>query len=155
MPLVRSENVLRQFFMFACVGVAGFAVDSAVLMILLGAFPGALYISRLASYLCAATFTWAANRWLTFPSERSGPSAPHPAGVSGSAVRQWLRFISANAFGGILNLAVYAVLVAQFVLVARHPVIGVAAGSLAGLVVNFTLSRALVFRAHRRCKPTC
>ncbi len=47
--------------------------------------------------------------------------------------------------GGVINWATYAIFVSVSALVFAHPVIGVAAGSLAGLVVNFTLSRRFVF----------
>ncbi len=145
MPLVRSEKTLTQFFMFACVGVAGFVVDSTVLVVLLNTHIAGPYLSRLASFLCAVTFTWAANRWLTFPA----------TGASRSVAGQWAHFVSINAVGGALNLLVYALLVATLELVGRHPVLGVAAGSIAGLLANFTLSRLLVFRAHSvRSDPT-
>jgi putative flippase GtrA len=91
----------------------------------------------LVSFLCAVTFTWAANRHLTFRS-----AAP------GRPLAQWLRFASLNALGGAINLGVYALLVARVASVARQPILGVAAGSVAGLLINFLLSRWFVFRAH-------
>lgn len=59
------------------------------------------------------------------------------------------RFIAANAIGGGVNFLIYAVLVTWSAAVAHYPVIGVACGSLAGLFVNFELSRRLVFSATR------
>jgi putative flippase GtrA len=61
-------------------------------------------------------------------------------------VSQWGRFLAANALGGVVNYAVYAVLVTLVPVVAAYPVLGVAAGSLAGLVFNFTASKKWVFR---------
>ena len=139
-PIVNSGRFVRQFLMFACVGTAGFIVDSAVLTMILRTTGAGLYSSRLISFLCAATFTWAANRLFTFRDVSRGPAA--------RAATQWMQFVAVNAIGGAINLGLYAYLVAQVEAVARQPVIGVAAGSLAGLVFNFALSRALVFRAH-------
>ena len=48
--------------------------------------------------------------------------------------------------GGVVNYATYAIAVATWDFARAHPVIGVAAGSVAGLAVNFHLSRRLVFR---------
>jgi putative flippase GtrA len=126
--------VLPQFLMFAFIGVAGFVVDSLVLTAL-HALGLDLLSGRVGSFLAAATFTWYCNRRLTFRTARKAPPA-----------QQWLAFLAANALGGVINYATYAVLVLLVPLVAAHPVLGVAAGSLAGLVCNFTMSRTLVFR---------
>lgn len=125
-----------QFVRFAVVGTAAFLVDAAVLYVAVWAGLG-LYSGRIVSYLVAATFTWYGNRRITFDSRAQ--SAP-------AAMAQWIRFLLTNLVGGAVNYAVYAVLVSQLELVRAYPVIGVAAGSIAGLGVNFTLSRWLVFR---------
>ena len=52
----------------------------------------------------------------------------------------------ANLLGLVLNRGTYAVLVTVVPLCARQPVFAVAAGSLAGMMVNFILSRRVVFR---------
>ncbi len=123
----------RQFFRFTIVGALGFLVDAGVLHLLVAGAGGDLYASRLLSFLAAASFTWAMNRRFTFGSgdRRTG--------------RQWARFVAVNAVGGGINYGVYAALVATVPAVAGLPVLGVAAGSLAGLAVNFTGSRTLVF----------
>jgi len=106
-----------------------------------------VYGGRVVSYLAAATFTWYLNRRITF----------RHTGRDG-AFWQWLKFLGANALGGLLNYGVYGVVVAlgpgvlawigvPAGLGALVPYAGVAAGSLTGLVVNFVMSRALVFRA--------
>jgi len=46
-----------------------------------------------------------------------------------------------------VNYGTYAALIALVPLVSAHPVIGVAAGAIAGMFGNFVLSRRLVFRA--------
>ena len=130
-----SPHVTRQFVLFAIIGTAGFVVDSAVLLAAIKLGHYGPYLSRLFSYLAAATFTWAANRRFTFPAaQRSGRAA------------QWARFVATNAVGGAANLGTYAWLIAHVPTVAHWPVLGVAAGSLAGLLINFSLSRSLVFR---------
>ena len=120
---------------FALIGVAGFVVDSGVLLLLLHVGHWNRYSSRLVSFLCAASFTWAANRLYTFKSARK-----HPLGS------QWLRFVLVNGVGGVVNLGVYAWLVSAFATAHRFPVLAVGAGSIAGLAFNFSLSRAFVFR---------
>ena len=52
--------------------------------------------------------------------------------------------------GFSVNYAVYALMLWMLPLVHRWPVLGVAAGSVAGLVVNFVLARRFVFRRARR-----
>ena len=59
---------------------------------------------------------------------------------------EWLRFVMWNTSGGVVNLGLYSVLIAQGGLFMRAPVLAVAAGSLAGLVFNFLVSKLFVFR---------
>jgi putative flippase GtrA len=127
------KTTLRQALTFGAVGVVGYGVDAGVLHLfapLLGP-----YLGRAASYLCAATTTFALNRRFTF-------------GVRGRGrvVQQWAAFVTANLAGGAVNFAVYAAMIAAAPAPFDNPWIAVAAGSLAGMALNFTLSKRVVFR---------
>jgi putative flippase GtrA len=124
---------LTQFLRFGVVGTVGFVVDTAVLYAGLALGLG-LYSGRALSYVAAATTTWALNRAWTFRGRGDGPVA-----------RQWALFLAVNLIGFACNYGTYAALVAGVPAVAAYPVIGVAAGSLAGMVGNFLLSRRYVF----------
>lgn len=124
----------REFLRFVMVGAAGFFVDAGALMVATTALGLGLYSGRVFSYLCAATFTWILNRRFTF------------AKTDEVAVIQWLRFLGANALGGAVNYGVYAALVTFSAVAAATPVLGVAAGSAAGLIFNFMVSKYWVFR---------
>jgi len=126
--------ILRQFLTFSAVGTAGFVVDSAILMAMIRGLGTGPYLGRVVSFLCAATFTWAMNRRFTFRDQRDS-----------SRFREWTKFLAANAVGGAVNYSTYALLVAHSARVASQPILGVAAGSVAGLGVNFVLNRYLVF----------
>lgn len=130
-------RMAAEFFRFGVVGTIGFVVDTSVLYaaLALGAGP---YLGRVPAYLAAATTTWALNRAWTFRARSNG-----------SVGRQWALFVAVNMLGFALNYGTYAACVAFIPTVAAHPVIGVAAGSIAGLFSNFFLSRLLVFRPAR------
>ncbi|MFM2150996.1 MAG: hypothetical protein RLZZ187_3302 [Pseudomonadota bacterium] len=128
----RSRTLL-QFLRFGVVGTVGFLVDTAVLYAGLALGLG-LYGGRALSYLAAASATFALNRAWTFRGQGEGRVA-----------RQWALFVVLNLVGFAFNYGTYAALVATVALVAQHPVIGVAAGSLAGMMGNFLLSRRYVF----------
>ena len=130
-----ARRGLGQFLRFGLVGMAGFVVDAAALTaaMALGLGP---YGGRVVSYLAAATFTWAMNRRFTFA------GADPRRGTA-----QWGRFVAANGVGALVNYGTYAALVALVPLVAAWPVLGVAAGSVAGLVFNFTFSKLWVFHS--------
>lgn len=130
-PRSASQELLR----FGLVGAAGFFVDAGALMLAIEGVGLDPYSARVFSYLCAATFTWACNRRFTFVRAGTEPAA-----------MQWLRFLGANAIGGAVNYGVYALIVTFTVAGARWPVLGVAAGSLAGLTFNFAVSKYWVFR---------
>jgi len=126
-------RLLAEFLRFGVAGTVGFVVDTAVLYAAIGAGAG-LYAGRLVSYVAAATTTWALNRAWTFRGRGDGPAA-----------RQWALFLLVNLAGFASNYGTYAALVALSPTAARHPVIAVAAGALAGMAGNFFLSRRFVF----------
>lgn len=125
-----------QFLRFCAVGTVGFVLDAGVLHLLLAAGWAGPYLGRVASYLVAATTTWLLNRRFTFP--RSG--APRRPG-------EWARYVGWNAVGGGVNYATYAAALGCLAAARRWPALGVAAGSAAGLAVNFAASKWLVFGA--------
>lgn len=130
--------MLVQFLRFGIVGTIGFLVDSVVLYGGLAVGLG-LYWGRAVSYLAAATTTWALNRAWTFRGQGDGP-----------AWRQWAAFVVVNLVGFMCNYGTYAALVTSVAFAQQHPIIGVAAGSLAGMIGNFLLSRRFVFGDGRR-----
>ncbi len=127
-----------EFARFAVIGTAAFVIDASMLYAALWIGLG-FYAGRAVSYLIAATFTWYGNRRITFAGIRAEGAR--------AATMQWLKFLVANLGGGLVNYSIYAALIASLAIVRAYPVLGVAAGSLAGLVVNFTLSKFVVFRA--------
>jgi putative flippase GtrA len=128
-------STAAQFWRFAIIGTIGFVADSLALMVALKLLYLGLYGGRVVSYLVAATCTWALNRRFTFR---------HASDEA--AIVQWLRFLGANAIGGAVNYGTYAALVTFLPVVAANPVLGVAAGSIAGLAFNFTINKFWVFR---------
>ena len=128
---------LPRFLRFALVGAAGFFVDVAALYASFALGAG-VYTGRVISYLCAATFTWGVNRRFTFASE-----APPSFG-------EWLRFMLANASGGLVNYGTYAALVFWGSGLLGHPALAVACGSVAGLVVNYLASSHFVFTEQKQ-----
>lgn len=129
-----NRETLRQVGMFAVSGVIGYVVDVAVLHVA-APFAGP-YGGRVISYFAAATTTFLMNRRFTF-------------GVRGREkfFKQWGAFLLANLSGGAVNYTIYALLTAFAPAPANHPFLAVAAGSLSGMAINFTLSKRVVFRA--------
>ncbi len=133
---VSRMRLLLEMFRFGVVGGVGFIVDASVLLAMLALGFGP-YGGRVVSYLVAATTTFALNRAWTF---RRQPKSETP-------VRQWALFLLLNLIGFACNYGAYAALISWVPLVAHYPVLGVAAGSLAGMTGNFLLSRRYVFGA--------
>jgi putative flippase GtrA len=125
--------IIAQFLRFGTVGVIGFLVDTATvygLRRMLG-----LYGAGLIAYVIAATGNWALNRIWTFRGHGAGP-----------AHRQWAMFMLTNLAGFVLNRGAYILLVTFVAAATRQPIIATAAGAIAGMFANFSLSRRLVFR---------
>lgn len=125
---------MTRLFRFAVGGVVGFVVDSGLLYALIahGLNP---YAARVPSFLCAATSTWLVNRYWTFADRRSGCRSA-----------EWTRYLVAMLVGGVVNYTVYVSLLASSDVVRAWPVLGVAAGSVAGMAVNYLSSHYWVFR---------
>lgn len=125
----------REIVGFAVAGVLGFVVDTAVLYsaMLLGLN---FYLGRVVSFLAAATFTWWFNRRHSFAGAASGK----PLWL------EWLQYLGAMLLGGAVNYGVSAWVYATLPVSTTAPLLGVAAGSLAGLVVNFVSAKFLIFR---------
>jgi putative flippase GtrA len=136
-----GRKVAGQMLRFGIVGGIGFLVDAGVLILMLRAGLGP-YGGRVVSFLAAATATFILNRSFTF--RRESPSATHPAG-------EWLSYLGLMVIGGLVNYGTYAAAVAFLEPVGRHPVIGVALGSIAGMAINFWTSKTLVFE--RKARP--
>ena len=130
------RKMIDQFLRFGVVGTVGFLVDSAVLLAMLALGMGP-YGGRVLSYLVAASTTFALNRAWTF----RAAARDAPVGA------QWARFLALNLVGFAANYGTYAALIASVPLVAQYPVLGVAAGSVAGMFINFGLSRRFVFKS--------
>jgi putative flippase GtrA len=124
---------LVQFVMFGTVGTVGFVVDTATVYALRHSL--GLYGAGAVAYVAAATANWILNRIWTFRGQSSG-----------SVHGQWLRFLAVNLLGFVLNRGTYAILVTFVPLCAEEPVYAVGAGAVAGMFLNFGLSRAMVFR---------
>jgi putative flippase GtrA len=131
-PTMHSAR--SQFLRFSAIGVAGFLIDALSLYFAMNVLGAGHYSGRAFSYFVAATSTWALNRRFTFHAQRSS-----------NRLAEWAKFFTANAAGGLVNYAVYSALVATSAVVSEWPILGVAAGSLAGLLINFNLSRRAVF----------
>ena len=127
--------LLIQFIKFGIVGVVGFVVDTAFLYIGIDG----LGLSRVAagffSFPFAVTVTWIGNRLFTFREIEHEPMA-----------KQWAKFAIVCAVGIVFNRGTYTLCVSTIPFVYDYPVIGLLAGTAAGMFFNFFASKRLVFR---------
>ncbi len=131
----RKNLLLQQVWRFGIVGVIGYIVNAGIVELLAPNW-GPLYAQILA-FPIAASMTWWFNRHFTF-------------GASERTIhREWLQYLLANSLGWVVNNGAYVWIIFNSVLAYQHPSLAVAAGSLAGMIFNFTMSKWLVFN-----KPT-
>lgn len=123
---------------FAIIGALGMPVDWTVLQVMVHFFATGPYWGRVISWLCAASFTWSGNRYFTFLDKRA-------RGLIAS-LKEWGRFLAANAIGGLVNVGLYSVLVRFAPPPVNALTVALVLGVLAGLVFNFLLSKRLVFK---------
>lgn len=123
-----------QVLKFGTVGGLGFLWDASTVYALRPIV--GLTAAALSAYFVAASMNWMLNRVWTFRGH----------GSKDGLLRQWLSFLGANGLGFLLNRGMFFTLVWSSLFCEAHPVLPLAAGSLAGMCANFTLSRRLVFR---------
>jgi putative flippase GtrA len=127
---------VSRFARFCLVGTLGFVIDAGVLQALVSGAAMDPYLARVPSFLAAATATWWLNRRFTF-------------GVGRAATRrEWASYVALMVLGAAVNYGTYAVLIGSWDVARAHLWMAVAAGSVAGLGVNFATSRRL-FAASR------
>jgi putative flippase GtrA len=131
--LTTLHRATPEFLRFLLVGTVGFAVDAAILLLLIHIGGMSRLWARIPSFLAAVTVTWLLHRNFTF--SNANQVAP--------SIREWLRFTLANAFGNGANLAIYALLVGLF---AWEALPALAVASVAALGVNYGLSARWVFK---------
>ncbi|MFM0308877.1 GtrA family protein [Paraburkholderia sp. RL17-383-BIF-A] len=129
-----NANMRGQILRFTIAGAVGFVVDAGILYLALKAGIGA-YVGRAISFLCAVFATWQINRRYTFRHA-----------TSQSVWREWIEYLLAMMLGGACNYGMYVVAMKLVPASALTPLLGVAAGSITGMVVNFTTARIWVFR---------
>jgi len=126
-----SSRLLR----FSIVGSAGFIVDTSILYGLLAIGLGP-FSARLASFFAAVFVTWQLNRRMTFD-----------VLAENNWIREGFIYLLAMSFGGLLNLMTYTAIIRMNTSHIWSPALGVAAGSLVGLLANYSLAKKWVFGA--------
>lgn len=127
---------IAEFTRFGISGVAGFIADAGIVLLMtkeLGAGP---LVAQTIAFTVAVTVTWFINRHWTFAEC-----------ASKKWLHEWTRYVTANSVGAVVNNGVYAGLVLTISIFSNDPMLAVAAGSLAGMIFNFSLSRLVVFKS--------
>ena len=127
-------KAMREVLFFAISGGLGFLVDTAVLYLLIDSCGP--YIARFFSFVSAVLFTWLFNRRITFKGKSSSMKPRN----------EFLSYLALMLCGGAVNYGLYSWLISAYRIVMENPVIGVAAGSVAGMFVNLATSKLVLFR---------
>lgn len=128
---------MRRFILFCISGTLGFIVDTGVYYLAALAVP--YYAARGLSFFVGVITTWLFNRNVTFRGLK----------FNGSLMAEFLTYFSSMLAGGTVNYLSFVLCMKVWPLVAEFPVLGIAVGSIAGLFVNFALSRLVIYRTKR------
>lgn len=124
---------------FGMVGTFAYLVDTAALY-LLAEFMSVVP-ARLIAFAIAVTTTFFLNMWLTFDGL-----------IDQSLLKSYVRYVSANSVGGLINLAVSTTILIQNIAYLSLPFVAVAFGSLSGLIANYSLSKRFIFLTRKSKK---
>jgi len=126
----RYHNIL----LFGAAGFLGYVVDLITTL----SFEPLMghYISRIPAFVFASTTTWLFNRSITFRHRKSGKNLR----------TEWLHYQGLMIGGLSVNYLVYAVMVTLLPEGVSTITIAVAAGSLAGMFINFVTSSKFIYK---------
>lgn len=130
-------KISRPLLLFGVAGIVGLVVDMAVLALLRDLL--GVYGARLVSFWAAATSTWLLNRSLAF-SDRAASM-----GLWG----EYVRYMGLMLGGGTVNYATYSLLAWKFSQAPLWLMLYVAAGSLAGMTVNYLSTNLWLYRQRK------
>ncbi|MCC3704981.1 GtrA family protein [Rouxiella badensis] len=128
------KSTILEIFKFGVIGGIGFLVDAGVLYLLKDSL--GLYFARVISFICAVIATWLLNRSITFAKSK----------VTHRRSKEFALYFLVMLVGGCINIGCYVLMVNSSILVREYPILGVAAGSLAGMITNFTFSKKLIYK---------
>jgi len=123
---------LARFLRFTAVGAVGFAIEASIITALGHWLGQGAIASRAVSFPTAVFATWLLNRNYTYRSV----NAPAKEGA---------RYLFVQVIGALSNLATFVACVRYFPAMAAWPVACLAAGAVAGLLINYLLSSTFVF----------
>jgi len=123
------------FFQFCLVGSTGMLVDLFIYSLLLWQNL-ALPISRAIGIAIAMTWNFWLNRRLTFSYSRKG-----------KLFHQYLRFIGSCFTGALVSWSIAVVIPKEFDLFSDYIFLSAILGIIAGMIVNFSLSRFWVYKS--------
>jgi putative flippase GtrA len=132
------RKIPTEFLHFLSAGAAGFGVDSLILLALVHGAGWQPMLARLASFALALLATWLINRMWTFRPATSDKSA---RGIGA----EFLGYCGVQLTGGAANFAIYATIVAVAGQSAVQLLVALAAGSAAGLAINYLGAHKFVF----------
>ena len=124
----------RQFLSFLVAGSVGFVVDAGLTLLLVREFQWPAMLARVPAFLVSSAATYELNRRWTFEAR------------DGSWLRRWTTYVGVTSVGALLNYLCYSLVVVALGSASATILAGVAAGSIVGLVFNFTASKRVVFK---------
>lgn len=130
---IQNEKIIR-VAKFGIVGVLGFITDAGFFFLL--KIWVNIYTAKLFSFMVAVIVTWLINRFFTFKYVDKNKKI-HV---------EFLLYLLVSILGGGINYMAFYFSVNFSSTILKFPIIGVAFGSLCGMVFNYTSTRLFVFK---------
>jgi putative flippase GtrA len=144
---MNTSGQLGELVRFAITGSIGFCVDLAVLLFLVDVFGVDPLLAKVASFAAALPTTWLINRAWTFK-HRLGASAK-------LSLKEFGAYLAIQLTGASVNYATFAVVLLTSPLTGDLAlVVATAAGVLAGMSINYSGNKWVVFRRRPASRPS-
>ena len=132
-------KIQKQFILFSLIGTMGLCVDLITLYFTSKIFD--FIFARLISFIFAVITTWILNRNITFEATNLLHSDDS---IYILYLTEFIKYLITNSLGGIINLSTYYFLIANDKIDVGIYIATILGGG-AGLILNFILSKIIVF----------
>lgn len=132
-------KIQKQFILFSLIGTLGLCVDLITLYFTSKFFD--FIFARLISFIFAVITTWILNRNITFEAANLLYSDDS---IYILYLTEFIKYLITNSLGGIINLSTYYFLITYDKIDVGIYIATILGGG-AGLILNFILSKIIVF----------
>ena len=132
---IKDFLLVSSFVRFSIIGTFGYLIDITIFFAINELYDLSVYLSRIISFIFAATFSWYGNRLFTFSSSKRK-----------RVLKEWIDYVYSMTPGAGANYLVFSIIVFNFENTQLVLFFAFSIGVLVGLSINYNIAKKYVFK---------